>query len=72
MAQESDWPDRSTGRNGCLIELSWDGERELPEIGGTFLEDDDEVIMEAWVKGLNGTTIGFGQLATKVQAADAA
>lgn len=70
--QESDWPDRSTGRNGCLIELSWDGERELPEIGGTFLEDGDQVTMEAWVEGSNGKRIGFGQLVTKVQPADGA
>lgn len=72
MAQESDWPDRSTGRNGCLIEISWDGTCELPEIGGTFLEDGDEVTMEAWVKGSNGKTIGFGQLSTKILPADSA
>ncbi|KAL4861434.1 hypothetical protein BDV12DRAFT_191079 [Aspergillus spectabilis] len=59
----------SVARNGCLMEVTWDGSREVPEIGGTYLDDGDEVTMEAWVQGPSGITIGFGSLSVKVQPA---
>ncbi|KAJ9640502.1 hypothetical protein H2199_006041 [Coniosporium tulheliwenetii] len=64
--QESQWPDPSISRNGCLFELTVDGTRELPGIGGTWLEDGDEVTFEGWAQGANGARIGFGQLTGKI------
>ncbi|KAJ9661601.1 hypothetical protein H2201_006457 [Coniosporium apollinis] len=63
---ESQWPDPSISRNGCLFELTVDGTRELPGIGGTWLEDGDEVTFEGWAQGANGARIGFGQLTGKI------
>lgn len=34
--QDSEWPDRSVSRYGCLFEMTWD---EVPDIGGTYIED---------------------------------
>ncbi|KAJ5819415.1 hypothetical protein N7474_005006 [Penicillium riverlandense] len=59
---ESDWPDRSVARNGCLFEITWDGTREVPQTGGMYLNDFDSVIMEAWATGIENARIGFGQL----------
>lgn len=64
--QESQWPDPSTARNGCLFELTVDGTREVPGIGGTWLEDGNEVTFEGWAQGANGARIGFGQLTGKI------
>ncbi|KAL4863656.1 hypothetical protein BDV12DRAFT_177223 [Aspergillus spectabilis] len=59
---ESEWPDRSVARNGCLFEITRDGTREVPQTGGFYLNDSDSVTMEAWATGSENVRIGFGQL----------
>ena len=57
---------------GSLIELSWNGEKPLTLADGTtrtFLEDGDEVTIAATAPGLEGVTIGFGEVTGTVQAA---
>jgi len=49
---------------GSLLELSWNGAKELSLHGGAgsvrkFIEDGDEIIMEAWCER-NGVKIGWG------------
>ncbi|KAJ0419708.1 putative 2-hydroxyhepta-2,4-diene-1,7-dioate isomerase [Aspergillus carlsbadensis] len=59
---ESEWPDHSVARSGCLFEITWDGTREVPQTGGTYLNDFDSVTMEAWATGADNVRIGFGKL----------
>ncbi|XP_024970183.1 fumarylacetoacetase [Cynara cardunculus var. scolymus] len=52
---------------GCLLELTWNGTKELP-LGKTtrrFLEDGDEVIFSGCCKG-NGYNVGFGTCSGKI------
>lgn len=58
----SESSDKSIERRGCLFEITNDGKAEIEVngIGGTWLEDGDEVKLEAWAKGADGTMIGFG------------
>ncbi|KAM7530837.1 hypothetical protein LguiB_034247 [Lonicera macranthoides] len=52
---------------GCLLELTWNGEKEL-SLGGTprkFLEDGDEVIFTGYCKGKD-YNVGFGTCAGKI------
>ncbi|KAG2684422.1 hypothetical protein I3760_10G076700 [Carya illinoinensis] len=52
---------------GCLLELSWNGQKPLSLNGlpRTFLEDGDEVIFTGFCKG-NGYKVGFGTCSGKV------
>ncbi|GAB4830772.1 hypothetical protein Ancab_004805 [Ancistrocladus abbreviatus] len=52
---------------GCLMELTWNGQRPLSLNGTTreFLEDGDEVIFTGFCKG-DGYKIGFGTCAGKI------
>ena len=48
---------------GCLLELTWGGKNPI-KLGNeerTFLEDGDEVTMQAWCQG-PGYRVGFGEL----------
>lgn len=52
---------------GCLLELTWNGQRPLT-LGGetrTFLEDGDEVILTGYCQG-DGYKIGFGTCSGKI------
>ncbi|KAL8208680.1 hypothetical protein R6Q57_008092 [Mikania cordata] len=52
---------------GCLLELTWNGTKEL-SLGKTtrkFLEDGDEVIISGCCKG-NGYNVGFGTCSGKI------
>jgi len=54
------------GERGCLLELTWKGEKPLQLARGetrTFLKDGDEVIMKGWCEkgGEGGGRIGFGE-----------
>lgn len=52
---------------GCLLELSWNGQKPL-SVGGTtrtFLEDGDEVIFTGCCKG-DGYNVGFGKCSGKI------
>ncbi|XP_057497953.1 fumarylacetoacetase-like [Actinidia eriantha] len=52
---------------GCLLELTWNGQK-LLSLGGTtrkFLEDGDEVIISGFSKG-NGYNVGFGACSGKI------
>lgn len=56
------------GSYGSLLELSWGGQKPLTLSDGqkrTFLEDGDEVIMQARAQG-TGYRIGFGSCAGKI------
>ncbi len=49
---------------GCLLELTWRGEKPLTLPDGTkrsFLADGDEVIMRAWCQREGAARIGFGE-----------
>ncbi|XP_052181670.1 fumarylacetoacetase-like [Diospyros lotus] len=52
---------------GCLLELTWNGEKSLSLGGKTrmFLEDGDEVIFTGCSKG-NGFNVGFGTCSGKI------
>ncbi|KAI3870527.1 hypothetical protein MKX03_022720 [Papaver bracteatum] len=52
---------------GCLLELSWNGQKPLSLNGTTrkFLEDGDEVTITGFCKG-NGFKVGFGTCSGKV------
>ncbi|KHG05063.1 Fumarylacetoacetase [Gossypium arboreum] len=52
---------------GCLLELTWNGQKPLPLNGTTrkFLEDGDEVIFSGCCKG-DGYNVGFGTCAGKI------
>ncbi|XAR65724.1 Fumarylacetoacetase [Bertholletia excelsa] len=52
---------------GCLLELTWNGQKSLSLGGATrkFLEDGDEVTFTGFSKG-NGYTVGFGTCTGKV------
>ncbi|KAI3920502.1 hypothetical protein MKX01_000841 [Papaver californicum] len=52
---------------GCLLELSWNGQKPLSLSGTTrkFLEDGDEVTITGFCKG-NGYKVGFGTCTGKV------
>ncbi|KAK3036952.1 hypothetical protein RJ639_030917 [Escallonia herrerae] len=52
---------------GCLLELTWNGEKQLPlaETSRKFLEDGDEVIISGYSKG-EGYKVGFGTCAGKI------
>ncbi|KAL0443004.1 UNVERIFIED_CONTAM: Fumarylacetoacetase [Sesamum latifolium] len=52
---------------GCLLELTWNGQKPL-SLGGTtrtFLEDGDEVIFTGCCKG-DGYNVGFGKCSGKI------
>ncbi|KAL6520506.1 hypothetical protein OROHE_017094 [Orobanche hederae] len=52
---------------GCLLELTWNGQKPL-SLGGTtraFLEDGDEVIFTGCCKG-DGYSVGFGKCSGKI------
>lgn len=42
--------------------MTWDGTKQLPFVGGKWLEDGDTVLLRAWVPGANGSKIGFGDV----------
>jgi fumarylacetoacetase len=63
---ESLRPDPVLAHNASLWELSWDGTKEVPFVGGTFIEDGDEVTFDGWARGKNGRMIGFGELVNRV------
>ncbi|KAL8461563.1 hypothetical protein ACS0TY_032882 [Phlomoides rotata] len=52
---------------GCLLELTWNGQKPLSLNGitRTFLEDGDEVILSGCCKG-DGYTVGFGECSGKI------
>ena len=52
---------------GCLLELTWNGQKEISVGNSTrkFLEDGDEVILTACCKG-EGYNVGFGTCTGKV------
>ncbi|XP_071725146.1 fumarylacetoacetase [Rutidosis leptorrhynchoides] len=52
---------------GCLLELTWNGAKELSlgKITRKFLEDGDEVIISGCCKG-NGYNVGFGTCSGKI------
>ncbi|XP_054802449.1 fumarylacetoacetase [Prosopis cineraria] len=52
---------------GCLLELTWNGQKELSLNGATrkYLEDGDEVIFTGYCQG-NGYKVGFGTCFGKV------
>lgn len=52
---------------GCLLELTWNGQKELSLNGATrkYLEDGDEVIFTGYCQG-NGYKVGFGTCSGKV------
>ncbi|XP_075663960.1 fumarylacetoacetase [Castanea sativa] len=52
---------------GCLLELTWNGQKPLSLNGTTrkFLEDGDEVIFSGYSKG-NGYNVGFGTCSGKI------
>ncbi|VFQ58972.1 unnamed protein product [Cuscuta campestris] len=55
------------GSLGCLLELTWNGQKPL-SLGGvtrTFLEDGDEVILTGYCKG-DGYKLGFGACSGKI------
>ena len=60
------WMDESCCHQACLWELSKDGKKEVPIVGGKFLEDGDSVTFEAWAAGMNNRKIGFGGLTAKI------
>jgi fumarylacetoacetase len=63
-------PSRDT--RGALIELTWNGEEPLGLPDGTrrtFLEDGDEVVITATAPGPDGTRIGLGSVAGRVEPA---
>ncbi|EMC95503.1 hypothetical protein BAUCODRAFT_543794 [Baudoinia panamericana UAMH 10762] len=63
---ENEWIDKSVGHNASLWELSWNGSKEVPVVGGQFIGDNDTVVFDGWATGKNGKRIGFGSLETKV------
>ncbi|KAG8385811.1 hypothetical protein BUALT_Bualt03G0084200 [Buddleja alternifolia] len=52
---------------GCLLELTWNGQKALSLTGTTrtFLEDGDEVILTGCCKG-DGYNVGFGECSGKI------
>ena len=51
-----------------LLELTWNGERPLPLVGGatrSFLEDGDEIVVTGWCQG-DGYRIGFGEVSGQI------
>ncbi|HEY5833756.1 fumarylacetoacetase [Streptomyces sp.] len=57
---------------GALIELTWNGEQPLALPDGTrrtFLEDGDEVVISATAPGPDGTRIGLGAVAGRIEPA---
>jgi fumarylacetoacetase len=60
------------GRQGCLLELSWDGTRPVALPGGgsrSYLADGDVVRITATAPGTDGVRIGFGGVEGTVQPA---
>jgi fumarylacetoacetase len=63
-------PDRE--QRGCLLELSWGGAEPLKLPDGSersFLEDGDEVTINATAPAADGGRIGFGEVAGRILAA---
>ena len=58
--------DQSCCHQACLWELSENGKKEVPIVGGKFLEDGDTVEMEASATARNGRRIGFGSLCATI------
>jgi fumarylacetoacetase len=59
-------------QRGCLLELSWGGAEPLKLPDGSvrsFLEDGDEVTISATAPGADGASIGFGEVAGRIQPA---
>jgi fumarylacetoacetase len=57
------------GTYGCLMELTWGGQRPLTLRDGsqrTFLEDGDTVVMRGWCEGEGGLRIGLGEVRATV------
>jgi fumarylacetoacetase len=57
------------GTYGCLMELTWGGQRPLTLRDGsqrTFLEDGDTVVMRGWCQGEGGLRIGLGEVRATV------
>jgi len=53
------------GSYGCLMELTWRGERPLALGDGlrrSFLEDGDTVVMRGWCEGEGAVSIGLGEV----------
>ncbi|PZS26183.1 MAG: fumarylacetoacetase [Pseudonocardiales bacterium] len=56
-------------QRGSLIELTWDGDQPLALPDGvirTYLEDGDVVSIRGSAPGVNGTTIGFGEVTGQI------
>jgi fumarylacetoacetase len=56
-------------QRGSFLELSWNGQEPVTLADGstrTFLEDGDEVSIEAWAPGVDGTRIGFGTVTGRI------
>jgi hypothetical protein len=58
------------GHNACLWELTKNGTTEVPHAGGKWLEAGDRVTFDGWASGKGGKRIGFGEVTTKLLAAD--
>ena len=56
-------PDKA--QRGAFLELTWGGTEPVTVNGQprTFLQDGDEVVITATAPGVNGTRIGFGEVA---------
>ncbi|KAB8167306.1 fumarylacetoacetase [Streptomyces sp. 3MP-14] len=54
---------------GCLLELTWNGERplRLPDGERAFLADGDRVTLTAWAPGPGGQRIGLGEVSGTVE-----
>lgn len=53
------------GSHGCLMELTWRGQRPLALGDGlqrSFLEDGDTVVMRGWCEGQGAVRIGLGEV----------
>jgi fumarylacetoacetase len=59
----------SPAEYGSLMELSWGGQRPLPMDSGTsrsFLQDGDEIVITATAPGIDGESLGFGEVRGRV------
>ena len=60
----------SPGEYGSLMELSWGGQKPLTLEDGsqrTFLEDGDEIVITASAQGIDGESLGFGEVRGRVE-----
>ncbi|GAA3860995.1 fumarylacetoacetase [Saccharothrix violaceirubra] len=55
---------------GSFLELSWNGQEPVAEVGRTFLEDGDTVRLTATAPGVDGSVVGLAEVVGTVVAAD--